>query len=223
MRTSTSNHYYLLDGLGSVAAITDINGNVAATYGYEPFGKVKSQTGTLQNPYRWLGALGVYFDSSTGLYKMGTRYYDPALGRFTQVDPVPGGSANRYDYAVQDPVNFADPRGTRVLPNKCVGGVDLGFNRKSHTVSALGIVTCALPVEIAQVRLCIRISFLGGLHRLSCSRPRASYNVQFVHRVKVTRCAIGFWRYRAFIGFAVFDRGRFDYDEGWSKARFRRC
>jgi len=55
---------------------------------YEPFGKLKSSTGTVTNPYRWLGGLGVYHDTTTGLYKMGTRYYDPALGRFTQVDPL---------------------------------------------------------------------------------------------------------------------------------------
>jgi len=53
---------------------------------------------------------------------MGTRYYDPSLGRFTQVDPIAGGSANAYDYANCDPVNQADPNGTmaaaaaRLLP-----------------------------------------------------------------------------------------------------------
>ncbi|MEJ7655215.1 MAG: RHS repeat-associated core domain-containing protein [Chloroflexia bacterium] len=100
---------------GSVAALTDSAGNLAATYSYEPFGKLKSSTGSLANPYRWLGALGVYHDAPTGLYKMGTRYYDPALGRFTQTDPIEGGSANAYDYALQDPINETDVDGT------CVG------------------------------------------------------------------------------------------------------
>jgi len=66
----------------------DGSGKVAASYSYEPFGKLKSSTGTVTNPYRWLGGLGVYHDTTTGLYKMGTRYNDPALGRFTQVDPL---------------------------------------------------------------------------------------------------------------------------------------
>jgi RHS repeat-associated protein len=36
-------------------------------------------------PYKFAG---VYYDSETALYKMGARYYDPAVGRFTQVDPA---------------------------------------------------------------------------------------------------------------------------------------
>ena len=53
---------------------------------------------------------------STGLYKFGIRYYDPAIGRWTQRDPV-GGSlqettkVNPYVYANDDPVNMTDPSG----------------------------------------------------------------------------------------------------------------
>ena len=39
---------------------------------------------------------------------MGVRLYDPALGRFLQIDPVPGGNANAYDYTVADPMNKVD-------------------------------------------------------------------------------------------------------------------
>ena len=108
-------HFYLLDGLGSVVGLTNSLGDLVATYSYEPFGKLKSSTGTVANPYRWLGGLGVYHDTATGLYKMGTRYYDPSIGRFTQVDPVVGGSANAYDHAGQDPVNNLDLDGARCL------------------------------------------------------------------------------------------------------------
>jgi RHS repeat-associated protein len=113
--SAASTYYPLFDGIGSVAALTDSNGDLAASYRYEPFGKRVSCQGSgcsLPNPYQWLGGLGVYLDEATGLYKMGTRYYDPALGRFTQVDPVEGGSLNRYDYAAQDPINVGDPDGT---------------------------------------------------------------------------------------------------------------
>lgn len=54
------------------------------------------------------GRLDVYHDRPTALYKMGTPYYNPALGRFMQVEPVESGSVNRYDYANQAPINTVD-------------------------------------------------------------------------------------------------------------------
>lgn len=106
-------YYYALDGLGSVCAVIKDDGTTAATYDYDPFGQVRSSTGSLTNSYRWLGSLGVYADdATTGLYKMGTRWYDSAIGRFTQADPVLGGSLNAYDYAAQDPINNVDATGT---------------------------------------------------------------------------------------------------------------
>ncbi|MEV5320308.1 RHS repeat-associated core domain-containing protein, partial [Streptomyces sp. NPDC052687] len=57
-------------------------------------------------PFRYTGA---YLDP-TGLYKMGHRYYDPQLGRFTQPDPS-GQETNPYLYAGGDPISNSDPNG----------------------------------------------------------------------------------------------------------------
>jgi hypothetical protein len=46
---------------------------------------------------------------------MGARVYSPMLGRFLQVDPVIGGSANDYDYVGGDPINRSDRAGTDSL------------------------------------------------------------------------------------------------------------
>lgn len=43
---------------------------------------------------------------AAGLVVMVVRLYDPAIGRFLQADPVPGGSCNPYDHTCQDPVNL---------------------------------------------------------------------------------------------------------------------
>jgi hypothetical protein len=46
---------------------------------------------------------------------MGARVYIPKVGRFIQVDPVDGGAANAYDYALQDPLDNLDLDGRGVV------------------------------------------------------------------------------------------------------------
>jgi RHS repeat-associated protein len=49
--------------------------------GYEQAGRGTAVTNRL-------AATGGYLASATGLYRLGIRYYDPTLGRFTQPDPT---------------------------------------------------------------------------------------------------------------------------------------
>lgn len=77
----------------------------------------------LTNPWKYASS---YLDSSTNLYKFGTRYEDPSLGRWTQQDPVGGSlgdlnAANRYTYASDDPVNEVDPTGAATVTGYCIG------------------------------------------------------------------------------------------------------
>lgn len=112
--------YFVTDRLGSVVAVLDTvtvvefgkpgpprkEVRVFNRYEYDPWGNVLSAAGSevRQQPFRFAGA---ELDAQTGLYKMGTRYYDPEIGRFTQPDPIGGG----YAYAANDPVNLIDPSG----------------------------------------------------------------------------------------------------------------
>jgi RHS repeat-associated protein len=122
MRTPSGTYYYLYDGLGSVVGLTDSSGNVVARYSYSPYGTTTSQSGSeaTANPWRYAGA---YYDSATGLYKMGARYYAPALGRFTQLDPAGTG----YAYAAGDPANGTDPSGLLTLGVCGTGSAGIGF------------------------------------------------------------------------------------------------
>jgi len=65
--------------------------------------------------YSWLGALGLPTDLPSGVMTMGVRSYVPQLGRFLQPDPIEGGSANRYSYTDQDPIDTSDPTGEYVV------------------------------------------------------------------------------------------------------------
>jgi RHS repeat-associated protein len=112
-RLPGGNYYYIYDGIGSVVALTDSNGNVVDTYKYEPYGALSASTGTVPNPWRFAG---YYFDSATGLYKVGERYYGTGTGRWLQRDsidsPLDSSGWNRFLYAADDPVNATDPAGT---------------------------------------------------------------------------------------------------------------
>jgi RHS repeat-associated protein len=97
---------FLFDGLGSVVGLADTSGTLQNTFRYDPYGNATSVTEAVSgNVFRYIG---VVWDSSTGLYAMGDRYYDPTLGRFTQLDPLGGG----YAYSYSDPINFLDPDGS---------------------------------------------------------------------------------------------------------------
>ncbi|PNG22515.1 hypothetical protein C1J00_09055 [Streptomyces cahuitamycinicus] len=69
------------------------------------------RTGQAAPRYGWLGEAQRSAETLTGLTLMGVRLYDPARGRFLQTDPVPGGSANAYDYSNADPCNATDTDG----------------------------------------------------------------------------------------------------------------
>ncbi len=117
----TNRSYYLFDGLGSVVAVTSSSGSVTNSYTYDPFGvttETKALLTNVFNPWRYAGQ---YQDTTTGLYKMGARYYQPELGRWTQPDPS-GLDANAYAYAASDPINNSDPTGLFCITGKNPNG-----------------------------------------------------------------------------------------------------
>jgi RHS repeat-associated protein len=71
------------------------------------------------------GFLGKTQDDATGLTYVGSRAYDPVIGRFVSVDPVldttDGQSLNGYAYADNNPLRFSDPTGNEIgsKPNSC--------------------------------------------------------------------------------------------------------
>jgi RHS repeat-associated protein len=115
----STSYYFLDDNEGSVVAVISASGAVQNRDAYDPYGNVTASSGTLANPF---GYAGGYTDSTTGLVKFGTRYYNPGVGLFTQEDL--GQSTSGYTYASQDPINEVDPNGLSALTDCEKGAVE---------------------------------------------------------------------------------------------------
>lgn len=108
-RVTTNFH---TDGLGSVVASSDQNGNVLWRKSYAPFGEqIDTQTDDEKLAYT-----GKPHDDALGLTYFGGRYYDPVIGRFASVDPIGfvesnPMSFNRYLYVNNNPYKYVDPDG----------------------------------------------------------------------------------------------------------------
>jgi RHS repeat-associated protein len=101
---------------GDLFFSTDASGFLQGTaQAFDPYGQVLTAPNpsqpTLPNT-TFEAATGNETEALETAYQlMGARVYLPALGRFAQLDPVVGGSANGYDYANQDPIGTTDPSG----------------------------------------------------------------------------------------------------------------
>ncbi|MFE9749012.1 RHS repeat-associated core domain-containing protein [Saccharothrix saharensis] len=112
----------ITDHQGSVLALVDTNGNLAAEYNYAPYGGVTA-TGpaAAANPFRYLGA----YQLQRGHYLLGHRIYESSYARFFSPDPT-GQEPNPYNYAQGDPINNSDPTGAYSLADfagDAVGGL----------------------------------------------------------------------------------------------------
>ena len=111
--TEDEEGYYLYNGHADTITIVDEEGTILNTYEYDAFGTVINETGTFDNPYKYSG---YYYDSSSGLYYLMSRYYNPSIARFISEDTYRGElndplSLNRYVYVHNNPLIYYDPDG----------------------------------------------------------------------------------------------------------------
>lgn len=106
----SSRHYYIQDHLGSTVGLFNGAGAYAGGYSYSPYGEARAtstNSAVVANNLRYIGG----HQEGANVYKLGARYYDANLGRFTQMDPT-GQEFNPYSYTAGDPINYLDPSGT---------------------------------------------------------------------------------------------------------------
>ena len=166
--------FYHYDGLGSTRALSGVDGALTDMYDYDAFGRVLHQTGTTENSYLFAGE---QFDSALDQYYLRARYYDQAIGRFTQMDAWLGNNfdpitLHKYLYANVDPVNVVDPSGYFGLASVSIASnirvslsnlqIDIGLNILDGVVSGgssstdnklLGLATLGGPAAFKLLRV----------------------------------------------------------------------
>jgi len=103
--SGTAAYYYHQDGLGSVVALSDENGEAVERYTYDVFGAptIRNAAGAIiatsayGNRFLYTGREWI---AELGLYDCRNRVYSAELGRFLQTDPIrfAGGDVNIYRY-----------------------------------------------------------------------------------------------------------------------------
>jgi len=118
-------YYFLTDHLGSIDVVLDEEGNVVERADYLPYGNDRLRIDDSESEDNDYGFTGKEADDETGLYYYGARYYDPEIGRFTQIDPLVLGESekpladvlsnpqalNGYSYVLNNPMRYVDENG----------------------------------------------------------------------------------------------------------------
>lgn len=112
-KTNGNWYYYIYNAHGDVVGLVDNSGTVVNSYEYTPWGEIRSETETVDNPIKYAGE---YYDDELEMIYLRARYYDPSIGRFTSHDINEGEISNpldmnRYVYCRNNPIKYVDPSG----------------------------------------------------------------------------------------------------------------
>ena len=130
------------DQLGSIVAITDLNGKLIEARHFDAWGKVLSITdgngNKLDNLLLDRGYTGHEHLASVGLIHMNGRLYDPALHRFLMPDnyiqdPFNTQNFNRYGYCLNNPLVYVDQDGEWVFLVAALIGAYIGGAQANGT------------------------------------------------------------------------------------------
>jgi len=106
---ATNRYFYVLDGHGSVVAVTDASGKVVDRYNYDVWGEPIGQDyQTVQQQVRYAG---YWWDGEVQWYWLAGRSYDPEAQRFLQPDPTDLDGVRTYVYANDDPIDLIEVGG----------------------------------------------------------------------------------------------------------------
>ncbi len=152
-------YYPVQDYVGSNVKVTNGAGSTTYQANYYPYGRASVTSGSVG--HESLRFTEMPYDVVTGLYFFGTRFYDPTIGRFVQMDTFGGVlsrplSLNKYAYAGDNPMTFSDRSGFDWWTD-----AQNWWNGLSPTDRTVIIVGVAIIITVATVGVAAPLAGIG--------------------------------------------------------------
>ena len=168
-RRNNASYFYHYDGLGSTKALTDANQNVQSSVIYDAWGNILQSSGTITNPYLYVGEHGYFVDGDAGMYLLTQRWYNPIVGRFV-VKASLSPSEEFYTPFLNNPINIVDPLSKSVQI------------KTLHKKDIPWWVGCLCDLNIFKIARCMGYA-AGLLAEWERLRREYGYDDKFVHCV----------------------------------------
>jgi RHS repeat-associated protein len=117
MTRSNESYWYGFEAIGTVRQLMGSQGQVVDAYAFDAWGnEITNPQSQVQNPFKYVGKHGYYWDTESALMLLGVRYYAPSSGLFLSRDIMEGYG---YTYAVNNPARWIDPKGLQTGVAEC--------------------------------------------------------------------------------------------------------
>ena len=101
-------YYYHQNEHGDITHLTNVDEEIENSYSYDVFGNIREEQEYVFNYFKYFGE---QYEKEIEQYYLRARFYNPAVGRFTQEDIYRNDGLNLYVYVINNPLLWIDPSG----------------------------------------------------------------------------------------------------------------
>lgn len=156
--TNVNQYSYLKNLQGDITHILDEDGETVVVYRYDPWGDWTAEGDTAIAALNPCTYRGYYRDQESGWYYLQSRYYDPEIGRFLNVDSIINAldliSINACTYCENNPINHIDSNGLYAI------SITFSAYIISLLSSALAGLVASITTAIASIKAAIGSSWI---------------------------------------------------------------